>query len=384
MGSLIRSVLTAAALWSMAASAMAVTCKYESIEPPDGIMPLQISAITVGRDVPLGTELFRQTFMVIAGQRSTVICEFAPFQRWFEYTVNAVYPKANWSTGPYANKVYKTDIPGIGVVFKNELDGVLPMTTSKNPVGCAPGSPSCANTCTAGHHCVQAVSREKSSFELILIKIGDVSPGVLRGNRLPRLTLEGYFGDARMLLYRVGHSGSIKIVANTCKTPDVVVPMGTHLSKTFTRVGSASDWKDFNIALNNCPAFHGIYAESSSSWISQGGEDPGGDGYPGYPTQNKLQLRIDPARPAINAGNGVLSLDPSGSSTAPAATGIGVQIADGYGIPLPLATVRDSNVYLRDYESSYTIPLRARYLQTSSKVTPGPANASAVFTLSYQ
>ncbi|WP_422421436.1 fimbrial protein [Pseudomonas sp. GZD-222] len=373
MGTLIKLVLAAGALWSMATSAMAVTCKYESIEPPDGTMPLQISAITVGRDVPLGTEVFRQTFMVAASQRATVICEFAPFQRGFEYTVSAVYTKANWSSGPYANKVYKTDIPGIGVAFKNERDGVLPMTTGKSPV-----------TCTAGYRCVQPVSHEKSSFELILIKISDVSPGLLRGNRLPQLTLQGIFGDARMLLYRVNHSGNIQIVANTCKTPDVVVPMGTHLSKTFTRVGSATGWKDFNITLNNCPPFHGTYAEDASSWISQGGKKPGGDGYPGYPTQNNLQLRIDPARPAINASNGVLSLDPSGSSTAPAATGIGVQIADGNSIPLPLATVRDSNVYLRDYESNYTIPLRARYLQTSSKVTPGPANASAVFTLSYQ
>ncbi|WLI32614.1 fimbrial protein [Pseudomonas sp. FP818] len=33
---------------------------------------------------------------------------------------------------------------------------------------------------------------------------------------------------------------------------------------------------------------------------------------------------------------------------------------------------------------SYTIPLRARYLQTASKVTPGPANASATFTIIYQ
>ncbi|MNJ32280.1 Type-1 fimbrial protein, A chain precursor [compost metagenome] len=373
MGLRVKSILTAALLWSMAASAMAVTCKYEGVEPPDGIMPLQISAINVGRDLPLGTEVFRQTFMVLASQRSTVVCEFAPFQRWFQYTVSAVYPKANWSTGPYANKVYKTDIPGIGVVFKNELDGVLPMTTAKSSV-----------TCTAGYQCVQVVSREKSSFELVLIKIGDVSPGVLRGSRLPQLTLQGYFGDARMLLYKVNHSGDIQIVANTCKTPDVLVPMGTHLSKTFTKVGSATGWKEFNIALNNCPAFHGIYAENDSSWISQGGKNPGGDGYPGYRTQNNLQLRIDPARPAINASNGVLSLDPGGSGSAPAATGIGVQIADRYSNPLPLATVRSSNIYLREYESNYTIPLRARYLQTSSKVTPGPANASATFTLIYQ
>lgn len=373
MSSLIKFVLVGTALWSLAASALAaVSCKY-TIEAADGTMPLQISAITVGRDVPLGAEIFRQRFSVSAKQATTVVCEFAPFQIGLEYRVAAVYPKAPWSTGPYANKVYKTDITGIGVVFKSDEVGALPYAVPKRPAVCDPG-----------HQCVMNLMGSWSNYELILIKIGNVTPGLLQGNRLPQISMMGDFGGTPMLLFRMGHSGNIQIVANTCKTPDVLVPMGTHLSKIFTKVGSASGWKDFNIALSNCPAFHGTYAKSTSEWVSQVGKNPSGDGYPGYRTQNNLQLRIDPARPAINAQMGVLSLDPSGTNNTPAATGIGVQIADGSSNPIPLAAVRDTNLYLRNEQSDYNIPLRARYLQTSSKVTPGPANASAVFTLYYQ
>ena len=69
---------------------------------------------------------------------------------------------------------------------------------------------------------------------------------------------------------------------------------------------------------------------------------------------------------------------------APAATGVGVQVATSNGTPVPLATNRASGLTLRTTEGSYSIPLRARYLQTANTVTPGPANASATFTIIYQ
>jgi type 1 fimbria pilin len=45
---------------------------------------------------------------------------------------------------------------------------------------------------------------------------------------------------------------------------------------------------------------------------------------------------------------------------------------------------RASGINPLSYESSYNIRLRARYLQTANRVTPGPANASATFTIIYQ
>ncbi|WP_065943855.1 hypothetical protein [Pseudomonas sp. 25 R 14] len=96
---LIKSVLASAALWTVADTAMALTCDYkDGIKPADGFMPLQISAITVGRDVPLGSEVYRQTFQVASGQSPTIECKYAPFDMWSEYVLPNS-SRANWSSG---------------------------------------------------------------------------------------------------------------------------------------------------------------------------------------------------------------------------------------------------------------------------------------------
>ncbi|PIB42554.1 fimbrial protein [Pseudomonas sp. 2822-15] len=369
---LINSGLAVIALWVAADTAMAVTCTYmNGIQPANGSMPLQISAITVGRDVPVGAEVYRQKFSMAAGQAVKLECLYAPYEQSTEITVDSGYGLANVTSGVYANKVYRTSIQGLGVAFTS-TGGPLPRATSK-----------IWTSCTPGWRCLVPFDGP-SNFELILIKLGDVEPGVLVGNTLPTVSLFGSFGDARMLGFKMGISGSIQIVSRTCSTPDVNVPMGTHQTKTFTGVNTASAWVDFAIRLNDCPAFTGTFRTTGPGWISQSGNSPSGSSTPGTVVNNTLQYRVDPARTAINGGNGVLSLDPTTGSTAPAATGVGVQVATPNGIGLPLATNQNSGLALRVTESSYSIPLRARYLQTQSKVTPGPANASATFTIIYQ
>lgn len=227
-----------------------------------------------------------------------------------------------------------------------------------------------------------------NEFEMILIKTGTISPGILDASKLPEISLYMNFDSSRLLYFKMKLSGSLQIVASTCKIPPVLVPMGSHQSKTFTKIGSATGWQAFNITLNDCPAFHGIYGKEGSSapsWlVGQSGTNPSGFGFNGRATSNQLQFRIDSAYPAINGKTGVLRLDPGSANSVPPATGIGVQVADRLGNALPLATYRDSGLSLNATQSSYNIPLRARYLQTSNTVTPGPANASATFTLLYQ
>ncbi|WP_422419948.1 fimbrial protein [Pseudomonas sp. GZD-222] len=372
MGLMIKILLAATALWGMADSVMA-KCTVHEHKPTDDIMPLQISAITVGRDVPLGSIVFRQ-YHNTSSDSLKVSCQI-PFQANHEFKVDGS-SKANWTTGPYAHKVFKTNINGLGVAFKRGPE-IFPWKSSNVDSGCG-GTP--------GGTCDLTIRRELAWAEILLIKIGDVSPGLLRGNQLPLMSMYYHIAERSDLVFKVKFSGNIQIVANTCVTPHVPVTMGTYMLKDFKGVGSATAWRNFDITLKNCPAFNGIYdtLEGSPAWTSPSASDPGGLGHPGFSTDNDLKLRIDPTRPAINAQKGVLSLDPSGTSSTPAATGIGVQIADSSGEPLPLATAYDPDLYLRTIQSDYIIPLRARYLQTSSKVTPGPANASASFTIIYQ
>jgi type 1 fimbria pilin len=370
IGSLLKSGLAVALLWVLTGSAFAVTCTYDKGGVPAvGAMPLQVSALTVGRDVPVGTEVYRQKFTMATGQATQVNCQYAPFQVYSELTVDAIYGLANWTSGMYANKVYQTGIAGLGVAF-NSSGGPLPRQSAKSSVACS-----------AGWNCLVPFDGP-SNFELILIKVGDVAPGVLRGNSLPTVSLFGNMGDARMLGFKMGLSGSIQIVSRTCSTPDVAVPMGTHKPKIFTVLNSTPGWTNFSIRLNNCPAFHGTVSKTPVAWESQGGNSPSGTAGKVSIDKNSLRYRIDPVRTVINSGNGVLSLDPTAANRPPAASGVGVQVATMTGT-LPLATLQSSGLTLSSSESSYSINLRARYLQTGASVTTGPANASATFTISY-
>lgn len=373
IGSWIKLGVAGFALWASADTAMAVTCTYmNGIQPAVGSMPLQVSSISVGRDVPVGTEVYRQKFNMASGQAVKLQCLYAPFQMWTEFTLENTYAPDGWSSGTYANKVYRTTVPGLGVAF-NSAGVPLPRQTSKSQ-----------STCSPGFNC-DIPFDGPSNFELILIKTGDISPGVLVGSTLPTVSMFGNLGDARMLGFKMGISGSIQIVSRTCSTPDVTVPMGTHQIKTFTGPNAASNWVDFAIQLNNCPAFTGTFRATGPGWTSQSGNSPAGTStVSGILVNNTLQYRVDPARTAINAGTGVLSLDPTPAGSSLAATGVGVQIGTTNGTGLPLSTNQNSGLTLRKTDGNYSIPLRARYLQTGSKVTPGPANASATFTIIYQ
>lgn len=378
-GAFIKTVLASAALWASADVVLAAThCRYLT-EGVSGVVSLQVSAITVGRDVPIGTEVYRQSFAVDPAKAPRVRCSYsAPFIMSSTFRVGSLATKANWFQGTYAGSVYETNIDGLGVAVATRY-GPLPLY-SEGRMDSAPGF-----KCGLSGSCdfdYEAHNSGVLSYNLIFIKIGEVRPGRLVGSSLPTVIMSTKFDNVDMRGLTINMEGSIDIVSRTCSTPDVVVPMGTHLTSSFTRQGDFSDWKSFSIVLNNCPAFHGTYIKQPPGWISQGGYS--GKSVPGTADKNSLAFRIDPARTAIHASNGVLSLDPSAASASPAASGIGVQIATSDGDFLPLGKNRNSGLSLRNRDSSYSIPLRARYLQTGTKVTPGPANASATFTIIYQ
>ena len=370
IGSLLKSGLAVALLCALAGTASAVTCTYENgILPPVGVMPLQVSAISVGRDVAVGTVVYRQRFRIANGQAAQMRCANA-FGNLLgeEMTLQTPSPLLTWTTGSYAGKVYATGIPGLGVAIDTANRGPAPLRYNQailscNSIGCV-------------------LPFDLLDFELILIKVGEVTPGVLRGESLPVVSMFSNFGDARTLGFRMGIGGALQIASRTCSTPDVNVPMGTHLPRAFTGTNSATAWTNFSISLNNCPGFNGTVT-GSATWVSQGGTSPSGTGSSGTSTSNSVQYRIDSVRAAINPATGVLGINPAAAGRPPAATGIGVQVANQAG-PLRLATMQNSGLILSSSEGSYTIPLRARYIQTGNRVTTGPAAATATFTISYQ
>ena len=97
---------------------------------------------------------------------------------------------------------------------------------------------------------------------------------------------------------------------------------------------------------------------------------------------NTVQYRIDPVTSVLNSAQSVVALDNSASTSS--ATGVGVQLLDGNGAVFPLSTYKTFAGYDKTNGGSYTIPFKARYYQTATRVTPGAANTSMTFTMLYQ
>lgn len=325
--------------------------------------PLLGGNLTVGRDVPLGAEIYQQVFM--ASTSSRVDCSPGLYNIGTSWLLPSTpLPLANWSRYPYSGRIYETGVPGIGVALRQ---GVSAMPFGGGSItNCGDGTAVCAWNL-----------QSSMSFTISLIKIGDVSPGTIQGSQLPTAQLK--WGTPLLDLSRVNFSGSINIVSRTCETPDVSVAMGTHKISEFSGKDSFTEWKNFSIALNNCPAFNGYYQSTGPNWSSNGSV-----GNLDSRKNNVLQVRLDPTRAAVLPDQGIMSLNPSAAGDTPAATGIGLQVADSSGTPLSLATLSASGITPQAVEgASYSIPFKARYIQTGDSVTAGPANATATFTINY-
>lgn len=327
-------------------------------------MPLQGGNITVGRDVPLGTEVFRQTFR--ASTLVKVTCDLGVYSITSTRSLTMTpLPLSSWSGTPYSGRVYESGVPGIGVALWYAGNAFPYISTLAN---CGGGT----------NNCVWNL-QNSLSFDVSLIKIGEVSAGTIQGSQLPSMQ-QDYTTSNTVQLEQVGISGSINVVSRTCDTPDVTVEMGSHKTSEFSGVGSSTPWQDFSIRLNNCPAFYGMYSGSAGpDWTSDGTIAMG------VSNANIIKLRIDPTQTAIDPAQGILVIDSGARGDPLAATGIGVQMADSTSSPVPLATLLGSGITPQATDgASYSIPLRARYIQTTDTVTPGPANATAIFTINYQ
>ena len=88
-----------------------------------------------------------------------------------------------------------------------------------------------------------------------------------------------------------------------------------------------------------------------------------------------INLQLDGT--AHDAEKGMLKL----SSTPSSATGVAIQLLHN---DKPVTLAKRFKWKIADADGDYTIPLKARYVQTSKSITPGVANGSATFTVTYQ
>lgn len=316
--------------------------------------PFVSSHLTVGPDVPVGTVLYSQNFNPAF---RTVWVECTEEQRFVGTYINhetLPHPLSPWS-GNFG-KVYETGLPGVGVFIDNyDLDYALPMISG--------------GTGVLRYH---GWSANGYKYRIRLIKIGDVQPGIITGDDLPCWVNKiGPLAEP-MLAMKICFTGAINVVSQSCTTPDVFVAMGKYdMGRYFRGKGSVTEWQDASIRLLNCPKFYG----SAETYYSRDG-----DSGTTSTTANSLALSLTPNTAVIDDVNGIMGLkDGSGS-----AGGVGIQLAYGASSPRPVQFSREINVPLSPATpTSFSIPLKARYIQTEPTVTPGAADATVTFNINY-
>lgn len=263
----------------------------------------------------------------------------------------------------YSN-VYETGVPGIGIKFvglNGDSTGQLtaPYTAIANRTGLL-----------------------SLNVHAIFVRTGIVGSGTVTGASLP--VIRQYIGDSNgdVLFYTLNYSGSVPVVAATCRTPDFTYALGTFGSGSFSGVNSATSWVSTAIRLDSCSPFYGYMSGGYLSWTAPGGAS----GSAGQTmSQNVLSLSLAPKTPVINSASGIIGLDTSGAT---AARGIGIQLGIQSGgsayTPLNLGTPVQVSPALNDVSGVVQFNLGARYIQTESTITPGTANASVVYTINYQ
>lgn len=343
-------------------SSFAIECKAAR-QLQDDVMTLS-GDITVGEDVPVGTVVYKARY--VTQTYTGVHCDAAfNLENWIDY-LNIPGAYTGLELGG-VGKVYATNLPGLGAAVTGDNNGVTPRleTYLKNDK---------AGEATTGH-----------AYFIKIVKIGNVSPGVLQGTSLPSIhsyikSKAGYSG-LPVDIIRLRFSGGLNIVSKTCKTPDFDVSLGKYeINKYFKGNGSVTPWIDSSITLSDCPVFKGYYGNKNHSInISGSGTTPSG-----IPDANSLSVSLKPVQQIIDAANGVMAVSSAyGGNTA---LGVGIQIGWGSASGDPtLFNFNESKNFAppNDGRSSFKIPLAARYIQTDTAVSPGRADGKAVFVINY-
>lgn len=243
--------------------------------------------------------------------------------------------------------VYATNYPGIGIaVGWQDMEGSN--IFNNGPLATAtPGYGYNGNTTPRGMIYAAFVKTGPiSGGTLAGQSVGQLTPGTISYTTTPPNNATWFYSQSDTTVFP-----TLNVVNASCTTPDVSIPLGTFPTTGFTAIGRTTTTANFSISLNNCPA-----------------------------GMNSIKYRIDPTTTVLNSSQSVVALDSTSS-----ATGVGVQLLNSAGsAAFPLSSLQTFSGYSSSTSGSYTIPLAARYYQTSATVTPGPANTSMTVTMQYQ
>lgn len=285
--------------------------------------------LVVPRNVSLGTVLWDSGWVQGGSGTASILCNAYFYMKW-QWNIPGLQPSG------IANVYALPNLPGVGI------RGSWYWGSTGSPEAWAYiGQPDWWTANSTQDFVL------RSFLSVQLVAIGPIRNGTQTFNSPTISVWYDNINAAQLVLTQT----SVKTLSLACVTPDVVVPMGKHMSSELAGRDTYSPSPTrFAIKLNDCPA-----------------------------GMDSIQYRVDPVTAVVNSGNSVVALD--GSSTA---TGVGVQLLDGTGVAvLPLGTPISFHGYDQGTGGSYEIPLYARYYQTGDRVGAGKANTSVTFTMTY-
>lgn len=382
---MMKKILLTSLLMGASKYALAIASCSTTVPVNNFTATLSPGDISIGPDASLGHVIYQLNFNDPGIPADTAVCGPPPFSvpQILSYSRNPL-PLSNWNANPFAGRVYQTSIPGVGMAVSSDLTNqALPTTaytTSNNSSG--------------------GVVRfgVKINAVLTFIKIGPITPGSINGSQLPTVQLDlgpspTVSGTTR--IYNLSFAGILNITTPTCTTPDVFVPLGSYDVKTFTGFGYTTAWRPVPITLTNCGQFNGVYnANFPVVSTGTGASTITGNGGNGG---NAISISFSPTAPLLSAPPLTNVMEVRSNNGSPAATGIGIQMGNGDPSvngqinPLRFNYSNSSGSSSGAYEfprkgtgNSFVNVFSARYIQVSENVTPGRADGSVVFTVTYR
>ncbi|WEF29409.1 fimbrial protein [Klebsiella aerogenes] len=349
----------------------ACTVTSGTVDNPNYVMTA--SQLSVGSNAALPATFLSQNSRAPNASTKSVTCtEATSSSKWIisrEYDSGAVLTPSPY-TGYVGGPVYQSKIPGVGFY----LFGVsMPIGPSGSNI-----NTSLASTACDGKNVCQA-SASTWYLGVNLVKIGDIPAGTVlnMSDIIPCVVFKLGLSESPSTMAtfaRACFTGTVAISTYTCTTPtSVTVPMGIYsIGKSFSGINSTTQWIDAGITLTGCSTGYGT-ASGGMSYDT-------GINTPATISPNTINVYLTPGSDFIDATNGVFKL--SADSTA---TGVGIQVAsDAPGSPVninfnTIPQMTGTNIS----GSTVKVPLLARYIQTSSTVTPGTANGILTYTINY-
>lgn len=381
--------------FSPSAQAITLNCQPAEGAMPVNTIPLNLSTY-VGNEIPIGTIIYQ---LDSSTGSNLITCRSSdPMSSLITPIYSSI---SNAPLGPPlmvgARYVFPTNVSGVGVAFEG-ITPVLNGATTQLSM-----SPSLIHSWDifAGNIVLPTTSTTKKVIDHIkvyLIKTGPIASGSLvNASMFPTIK---YFvdrptnanivaTDLPLTKWTVNFTGAMQFITATCVTPDYNVNMGSYnITDRFRGINSTTPWIDASITLQNCPIFNGRHGNDSTMQKSTNGDMPTGNNR----IASLISVSLSPTTTIINGSQGVMAINSEGTGGT-AATGIGLQL--GY-TPnnINANATSPSRVWTNgstwnltlpsDGSRIFKIPLAARYYQTATTVTPGPANTKMIFTINYQ